>query len=441
MDSKYTANNMFCDIGKDGVIYLSNFGWNKPSLAEYIYENQYITHKDLYLDTDMLQDDEFMSYIINNVKTEMITIRCFELESIILDDKANKDMMKKINAFEKKGVAVTFSEVGEVYTADEVRNTLKQLDDVCDKINSMKGMDGNELSESEKFLYAYAYVRKRLKYQQESKDDSKISSRTLMAALNHKQVVCVGYAALLKTLCLKLGIDAVAIGTTLESLSEQNNHEICAVNIKDDKYNINGTYFSDPTNLKLKEALIPYKDLKKFLMMNTETKFTDITLEVEDFNKYIESVARAKDKDELSKLDKNITQKVVEYKIKEILSEFKDFKRGYSVDSRFGEGVYDIFEKYSKYKTSMTTFITSLMLKIDLQKYFANFENVKEIIKELDEYEFEMCSKLVAVDQVKRVNLNKIIENTSMQEIDKIKEIAKKHRNLYTLKKEGKIDF
>ena len=42
MSSNYTANNTFCDIDKDGTIYLTDFGWNKPSLAEYIYENQYI---------------------------------------------------------------------------------------------------------------------------------------------------------------------------------------------------------------------------------------------------------------------------------------------------------------------------------------------------------------------------------------------------------------
>ena len=42
----------------------------------------------------------------------------------------------------------------------------------------------------------------------------------------------------------------------------------------------------------------------------------------------------------------------------------------------------------------------------------------------------------VEEDLIEKYNLQK---NQNTVEIDKIKEIAKKHRNLYTLKKEGKI--
>lgn len=118
-----------------------------------------------------------------------------------------------------------------------------------------------DLSDFEKFLYAYDIVKHFKKYKE---SDDKIASRNLYQVIsNDEYMVCVGYANLLMDLLNKLGIDSydysvgVDIGFDIVDLNSENvrddvesrnaGHARVIVNIVDPKYNIDGFYVSDPT--------------------------------------------------------------------------------------------------------------------------------------------------------------------------------------------------
>lgn len=139
-------------------------------------------------------------------------------------------------------------------------------------INEAK-LDGKPLSPLEKFYYAFSLVTK---YNYKDSENKSLA-RNLINILNTdgEFIVCFGYEQLLKELCKKIGIECrtnmVYAGDiekeANELVKEYGNHVDCCVIIKDDKYKINGIYYSFPTNSAQKktlpEALIIKKDINK----------------------------------------------------------------------------------------------------------------------------------------------------------------------------------
>ena len=138
-----------------------------------------------------------------------------------------------------------------------------------------------DFSPLEKYIYAYDIVKKFKKYKEHKKD--KMKSREIYSILNNNYMVCVGYSDLLGDLLDKLGIDNSQYSVEVvmqpykaESqlkkkygvswlgmdkneryrlICEQKNyiptsfggHSRRLVHLVDEKYGINGVYFSDPT--------------------------------------------------------------------------------------------------------------------------------------------------------------------------------------------------
>lgn len=137
------------------------------------------------------------------------------------------------------------------------------------------------LSPFEKYIYAYDIVKKFKKYKEHKKD--KMKARRIYDILNNNYMVCVAYSDLLGDLLDKLGIENMELhaevglqpykaSTQLKKkykekwkeidqqeknklIDEQRNfipdswgaHSRRIVHIVDEKYGINGLYFSDPT--------------------------------------------------------------------------------------------------------------------------------------------------------------------------------------------------
>lgn len=101
------------------------------------------------------------------------------------------------------------------------------------------------LSPLEKFLTAYKYVTRYVYHETETK--YRMNSRRVSSILNNKgkDIVCVGYSALLAELCKKIGIPC-AIQFLLPTKKEEMGHAIAMVYLKDEKYDVHGIYFSDP---------------------------------------------------------------------------------------------------------------------------------------------------------------------------------------------------
>lgn len=138
-----------------------------------------------------------------------------------------------------------------------------------------------KLSPLEKYIYAYDIVKKFKEYKEQKKD--KMKSREIYSILNNNYMVCVGYSELLGDLLDKLEIDnsvySVEVGMQpykaesqlkkkygvswlgmdknerYKLICEQKNyipesfagHSRRLVHLEDEKYGINGVYFSDPT--------------------------------------------------------------------------------------------------------------------------------------------------------------------------------------------------
>ena len=103
-----------------------------------------------------------------------------------------------------------------------------------------------DLSPFEKYIYAYNIVKNFKEYKESKR---KLLSRELYDILENEYIVCVGFCELLSDLLFKLNIPNVNFGIGGKNKKDNSpwNHERLYVNIKDEKYGINGFYVSDPT--------------------------------------------------------------------------------------------------------------------------------------------------------------------------------------------------
>ena len=138
----------------------------------------------------------------------------------------------------------------DIWSMEKVLTATEKLDGWASEINNAT-VDGQPLSNFEKYLYAYQivtdFVYKDVDHH-DSFDDFR-KSRDIVSVLNSDNIVCVGYADLLSELCQRVGIDCVHQDVISKGESDNpylSNHANCCVNINDKKYGIFGTYYSDP---------------------------------------------------------------------------------------------------------------------------------------------------------------------------------------------------
>ena len=157
----------------------------------------------------------------------------------------------------------------ETYTLDEVIKADKKLDSIIDRINK------SPLSPLERYLYIYNFLsRKEYKYnplekEDETRDEYGYLPRDIISVINSDYIVCVGYAELNKYLCRNVGIECrvnhLAVINTEGFESHMNN----IVYIKDDKYGIDGLFYSDAcwdNDAKKRTysfALVPISDINR----------------------------------------------------------------------------------------------------------------------------------------------------------------------------------
>ena len=120
----------------------------------------------------------------------------------------------------------------------------QKLDDIADKIKKL------DLSPAEQLLMAYFEVTG-IPYQEESEDENKNISRAIYSILNSNKIVCVGYVELLKEIMARVNKDNVVMFENCLMLNENGtdySHMTAIVYLKDEKYNLNGYYYIDPTS-------------------------------------------------------------------------------------------------------------------------------------------------------------------------------------------------
>lgn len=122
-------------------------------------------------------------------------------------------------------------------TLNEFKKSLEILDEINEKFNKYK------LSNLEKIMYAYDIVRDK-KYKFNEKNLT--LSSDLSKVITGDTAICVGFSKFFKKILEDVNIPVKIIDIDSKNV-EKFGHERTIIYVKDEKYNINGLFFFDPT--------------------------------------------------------------------------------------------------------------------------------------------------------------------------------------------------
>ena len=123
--------------------------------------------------------------------------------------------------------------------------SFKEYSDSIDAIdNLVKYIDSFGFSPIEKIMFIYDLVRSR-EYVREDASEAYEKSRDLSEVLLGNRIVCLGYSKVFEALLEKVGISSKL--DFLHPKEGKSGHARNIIYVKDDKYDIDGVYFFDPT--------------------------------------------------------------------------------------------------------------------------------------------------------------------------------------------------
>jgi len=163
------------------------------------------------------------------VRNKGSVLNCSDLELFInLEESLSK---------EKKGL---FFDGGlEWYDLGEVINAQEQIENFTKNIREM------DASPFEKYLVIYNFLTSKV-YKEDPHGGAK--SRDIIGVLNGDNIVCVGYAQMLKRLCNEVGIECYTQGCGVRDKQDGSflgDHENNLVRMRDEKYGIDGLFYAD----------------------------------------------------------------------------------------------------------------------------------------------------------------------------------------------------
>lgn len=175
------------------------------------------------------------------------------------------ERLTKIEELANKAGIMCFYDEYDYYLSEQVLRSYQFFKTSADYINNATN------SNLEKFLMAYN-LTSQFVYSNENSEDAG-SSRSLIQIFNNTNIVCVGYASILEFLCKQIGIICNTQHVKVGKCNYPANHSNCYVLIEDEKYGINGIYYTDPCWDSVREGqqsmeryaycLIPLTDIFK----------------------------------------------------------------------------------------------------------------------------------------------------------------------------------
>lgn len=351
---------------------------NLPLIQNKSYKD---LQKEVIYITSTLSDEEIenIKYISNesNINIDFSG----NINNIGSDNFKNIDnAIKIINEFKKLGKSnkIIFESNEKNYLFSKL-NDIKNFDDIYVKINGndysvaqfvekekllyqlVKDIDNN-LTDFEKFIKVYDIVKNFKPYKENENDLD--DSRNLYSILDNEYIVCVGFARLFHDLLSKIGIESSAYGNSVGFFEDGKinlvGHLRLLVNIKDEKYNIDGYFISDATwdnNEKntYNNLIRPIKSMrnyKDYMTLKSEDAFLDID-DFEDYSKKINYQINKK-----NSYPKNIhTRKNLFFDLKEdviiererkIIENFLDVM--VTLDNQLFKKISDLYEKIERKK-------------------------------------------------------------------------------------------
>lgn len=194
------------------------------------------------------EDENILSMINtlqdNGLKADDITVAALDEERRYTPDEW-KQFKFVSELLKKKNVSFGFEDMGKTWTIDEAENANNQISETSSKIKE------RGFSPYEKLLSAYFTVTSR-PYIDEDENEHYSQSRSIYGVLNSEKIVCVGFSELFKAIIEDVGDENIKLFTNhVEVLDDDSTvaegHQNLIVYLKDEKYNIDGCFYLDPT--------------------------------------------------------------------------------------------------------------------------------------------------------------------------------------------------
>ena len=153
----------------------------------------------------------------------------------------------------KNGLELSIHQASNLHTVDE---TLTAYEKATSFVEFVKSTGASPL---EKYLMIYGYVSS---FVYKENDENRSSARQLISVLSGNDIVCVGYASLLKYMCEAVGIPCQSQLVTIvdEKTKELSYHQTNTVILKDEKYGVDGAFYADSCWDSILEGKEPFLD-------------------------------------------------------------------------------------------------------------------------------------------------------------------------------------
>ncbi|MGN1370855.1 MAG: hypothetical protein ACI4XM_01040 [Candidatus Coprovivens sp.] len=196
-------------------------------------ENQsfYTDNSDFYFFGDVKSIGKFLRKNYELFKDKNIILGSY----IDLDEKLLNELKEYFKYFPNVKLKVSGNE--ELVTINEYERTIYGINQIVNRVKSYG------YSPFEELICVYDLIRDRF-YVEEQVGDKATLSRDLTSSLLGDKIVCLGFANIFKAVCDKLGINSMIFCLAYNSMS---GHVRNLVYLVDEKYDIDGLYFFDPT--------------------------------------------------------------------------------------------------------------------------------------------------------------------------------------------------
>lgn len=212
-----------------------------------------------------------------------------QMEEIINIVKSNKIIIKNKENFDKDEYSFFYKKYNNIffnvgYNLNIEPEYLVEKEEIMDLIiNEVKS---HKLTPLEEYMYLYNIVKMLKEYKETPIKVDSMYSRTTDFLFFNDYIVCVGYAMLLEELVNRLCNSNISIATygcqILTEAGKVEGHKRCLVKIKDEKYEINGIYVSDPTW----DSVRYYKEYTTELGENVRD-FNQPTADIDRYNYFL----------------------------------------------------------------------------------------------------------------------------------------------------------
>lgn len=191
------------------------------------------------IENEILKVKEFL--IKNNIESKKIII---SFRHQLKEKLNNNETVKILYNLTQKYPQINLGLENEniTWSVNEIIDSNIKIDNIVNEINS------KNLSDVEKLLYAYLIVTEN-KYKDVNKNYTYLA-RSVYGVLNSDEICCVGYCELFKEIVKRLNINVKLFSNNVWTLIINEHfglHRNLICYIKDDKYNIDGFYYLDPT--------------------------------------------------------------------------------------------------------------------------------------------------------------------------------------------------